>query len=229
MLDASLLSGLPPFEGLSPSEITDIVGQARARRIAKDAAVFEQDEDADAFHLLLDGHVRVVKLTAAGDQVIARYISSGELLGIAVALGRPTYPASAIAAADCVVLSWPNAQWSRITTAHPAFATNTYKSIGTRLEDAQQRIIEMATARVEQRVASAVVRLAAQSGRKTDEGIVIDFPISRQDIAEMTGTTLHTVSRLMSQWEDKGWVLGGRQRVVLLEGHKLVMLAQGLA
>jgi len=85
----------------------------------------------------------------------------------------------------------------------------------------------MSTEQVEQRVAHVLLRLANQTGKKTAEGVLIDFPISRQDIAEMTGTTLHTVSRLLSAWEAKGLVRSGRQKVTVVEPHKLFVLAEG--
>jgi CRP-like cAMP-binding protein len=84
----------------------------------------------------------------------------------------------------------------------------------------------MSTQQVEQRIAHALLRLAKQSGRKVDHGIEIDFPISRQDIAQMTGTTLHTVSRTLSGWEQSGLIESGRQRIVLREPHKIFLLAE---
>ena len=84
----------------------------------------------------------------------------------------------------------------------------------------------MSTQQVEQRVAHALLRLAKQSGRKVEHGVEIDFPISRQDIAQMTGTTLHTVSRILSGWEQRGLIESGRQRIVLREPHKLFVLAE---
>jgi len=78
---------------------------------------------------------------------------------------------------------------------------------------------------VERRVAHAVLRLAEQTGSKTGDGVALDFPLSRQDIAQMTGTTLHTVSRIVSGWEAAGWVRGGRQRLVIRDRDKLAELA----
>lgn len=224
-LDPTLVADLPPFMGVERDELADIVSRATAMRYQKDAEIFQEEEDAHSFYLLLDGYVRVVKITPHGDQVIARYIASGELFGIAKAIGRTTYPANAVAAADCVVLAWPTSAWDSIVTAHPKFATNTYAVIGDRLLETQDKIVEMATERVEQRVANTVLKLAAQTGRKTEDGILIDFPISRQDISEMTGTTLHTVSRLLSGWETQGWIVSGRQKITLVEGHKLMLVA----
>lgn len=228
-LDRSLIAGLPIFKGLAPADLDRILLQARSLRIAKDQTVFEQEGEAQSFFLLLDGHVRVVKTTPDGQQVIVRYISPGELMGIAHALGRTTYPASAIAAVDCVVLAWPDHIWPELAESFPSFGTSTYKTVGTRLQETQARVVELATEQVEQRVAHALLRLVKQTGKKTDEGILIDFPISRQDIAEMTGTTLHTVSRLLTAWEEKGLVKSGRQKVTVVEPHRLFALAEGRA
>jgi CRP/FNR family transcriptional regulator, nitrogen oxide reductase regulator len=85
----------------------------------------------------------------------------------------------------------------------------------------------MSTEQVERRVAHALLRIARQAGRKVEAGVQIDFPITRQDVGEMTGTTLHTVSRILSGWEGQGWVECGRQRIVIRDPHKLFVLAEG--
>lgn len=210
---------------MSRDALDDMLARSVSFRSAKDAYVFREGEEAHSFFLLLDGYVRVVKVTPDGEQVIVRYIATGELLGIAKAIGRDSYPANAVAAVDCVLLAWPSNAWDAIVAAHPGFATNTYSMVGSRLVGTQDRVVELATERVEQRVANAILSLARETGRKTDEGILIDFPISRQDISEMTGTTLHTVSRLLSSWDSKGWIKGGRQKITLVEGHRLMMVA----
>lgn len=228
-LDRSLIAGLPVFEGLDADCLDNILQSARSLRMAKETTIFEQDAEAHSFYILLDGRVRVVKSTVDGQQVIMRYIVPGELMGIAHAIGRTTYPASAIAVVDCVVLAWPGRLWPEFAAAYPTFGMSTYKTVGSRLNDVQTQVIEMATEHVERRVAHSLLRLIKQSGRKTDAGILIDFPISRQDIAEMTGTTLHTVSRLLTAWQEKGLVKSGRQKVIVVEPHRLMVLAEGRA
>lgn len=225
-LDRSLIAQLPLFQGLTSAELDDVLRGARSARYAKDTAVFAQEAEAHSFFVLLDGHVRVVRTTPDGQQIIVRYISECEIFGVAAALGRTTYPASAIAAVDCVVLAWPNALWPELSSRFPTFGANTYKTVGSRLQESHTRVVEMSTEQVEQRVAHALLRLVNQTGRKTDQGIEIDFPISRQDIAEMTGTTLHTVSRLLSAWEEKGIIASGRQKVTVKDAHRLVVLAE---
>jgi CRP-like cAMP-binding protein len=225
-LDRSLIAGLPPFKGMAAQDLDYVLKQGRASRYPKDKAIFEQDAEADNFFLLLNGHIRVVRGTAEGHQIVVRYISEGELFGIATAIGRTTYPASAFAAVDCVVIAWPNALWAEFTARFPSFGANAYGTIGTRLQESHTRVVEMATEQVEQRIAHALLRLIRQSGRKTEDGIRIDFPITRQDIAEMTGSTLHTVSRVLSAWETRGLVRSGRQKVTVTDPHGLVLIAE---
>jgi CRP-like cAMP-binding protein len=131
-----------------------------------------------------------------------------------------------VAAVDSVVLAWPSAAWSRLSERFPALATGALRTVGSRLQDAHTRVMEMSTEAVERRVAHAVLRLLKQAGRKTERGIEIDFPISRQDLAEMTGTTLHSVSRILSGWEAQGLVDAGRMRVVVRDPHRLFIIAE---
>lgn len=225
-LDKSLIAGLAPFAGVDGQDLEMILSRARSARFAKNSAVFSQGETATSFFLLLSGHIRVVRASPEGHQVIARYINEGELFGIAMAMGIENYPATAMAAVDCVALIWPNSVWHEFQSRIPAFSASAYGTIGARLRDTQEQVLALSSQQVEQRVAHALLRIVRQSGRKTADGIEIDFPISRQDIAEMTGTTLHTVSRLLSAWEEEGLVRSGRQKVVITDPHTLVLVAE---
>ena len=214
------------FSGMDSVELDDLLREARTARYPRNTPVFEQGDEAHSLFLLLHGHVRAGKTTPDGQHVVARYITPGEIFGVAAAIGLTKYPATAMAVDDSVVLAWPSAAWPRLVFKHPALAANTLQTVGSRLQESQNRVMEMSTEQVERRVAHALVRLAGQAGRKIEAGIEIEFPISRQDIAEMTGTTLHTVSRILSAWETQGLVEGGRQRIVLREPHRLFMLAE---
>lgn len=226
-LDRALISGMPLFQGLSPAQQDDVLRDAHSVRFAKGTDVFQQDQDAVSSFFLLSGHLRVYRLTPDGQQVVVRYISAGEIFGVANALGRTSYPATATAVVDSLALVWPSATWARLQESHPVLMANTLRTIGSRLQDAHTRVVEMSTEQVERRIAHALLRLAQQSGRKVERGIEIDFPISRQDVAEMTGATLHTVSRVLSAWEGRGLVESGRQKITLRDAHRIFMLAEG--
>ena len=224
-LDESLLTSLPPFSRLSRTEIREILDRATPRRYPEGTAVFREGASSDRFFLLLDGYIRVVRTTSDGEQVIALHIPPGQLFGIAPAIGRETYPATAIAAVESLALAWPVRLWSEFSTNYDGFATESYRTLGARLGEFQSRVTELATQAVERRVASALLRMVNQSGRQTEDGIEIVFPVTRADIAEMTGTTLHTVSRLLSAWEREGIVKSARRRVTVSAPHRLVVLS----
>ncbi|KHQ50060.1 Crp/Fnr family transcriptional regulator [Mameliella alba] len=225
-LDESLLTGLPPFSQLNRAQIREILDQAGSRRYEEGTAIFREGHDAESFFLLLDGYLRVVRTTQGGDQIIVLHISPGQLFGIAPALQRDTYPATAIAAAESIALSWSARVWSDFTARYPGFATESYKTLGQRLGQIQETLTEMATQAVEKRVACAVLRMANQSGRKTPNGIEIAFPVTRQNVSDMTGTTLHTVSRLLSAWQRDGIVESTRKHIVVTDPHALVLLSE---
>ena len=225
-VDSSLVAHLPLFSGLGTDELGEILREARSVRYPKNTAVFAQGEDAHSFFVLLHGHVRASKATPTGEQIVVRYVVPGETFGVAMAIGLQRYPATATAVDDSIALAWPSGAWPRLVTKFPALAANTLQTVGSRLQETHTRVVEMSTQQVEQRIAHALLRLAKQSGRKVEHGVEIDFPISRQDIAEMTGTTLHTVSRTLSGWEQRGLIESGRQRIILREPHKLFMLAE---
>lgn len=228
-IDRSLVRALPLFEKLSDLEIDRMLARATLRRVLPGEAVFEQGQKATQFFLLLHGRLKVTQVTADGQQIIVRMVHPGDIFGFAKALQREDYPGTPTAAAESVVICWPTEVWGMFVEQNPHLAVNAMQSIGQRLQEAHTRIREMATEEVERRVAHAVLRLIDQAGKKEATGIRIDFPISRQDIAEMTGTTLHTVSRILSAWEAKGLVKGGRQKLLVRDAAGLQILAEGLA
>jgi CRP/FNR family transcriptional regulator, nitrogen oxide reductase regulator len=224
-LDESLLTDLPPFRSLARPQIREILDAAQTARYDAGQAVFSEGMPVDRFFLLLDGHIRVQRTTPGGEQIIALHIAPGQLFGIGAALGHKTYPATAIAAEECIVLSWPNRLWPAFTARYDGFATQTYKVVGDRINEMQNIIVDMATKQVEQRIACAILRLITQMGRKVEGGIEIDFPVTRQNISDMTGTTLHTVSRLLSAWEKDGVVASARKKIIVTAPHRLVVLS----
>lgn len=228
-LDESLLSDVPPFRKLTRPQIREILDGATPLRFDPGVAVFSEGEAVERFFLLLDGHIRVVRTTPGGDQIIALHIAPGQLFGIGAALGRTTYPATAMTADECLALAWPNRLWATFIERYEGFATETYKVVGERVGEMNNRIVELATQQVEQRVACAILRLVTQTGRKVEGGIEIGLPITRQNISDMTGTTLHTVSRLLSGWERDGIVQSERRKITVTAPHRLVLLSGAAA
>ncbi len=226
-IDRSLVGNFEIFRGVPAEDIDAVLAFGRPRRLTEGAAAFRQGTTAREFFLLLHGRLKVQQASPDGQQIVLRHVNPGELFGIAEAMHRPDYPATAVAVVESLALVWPASQWERFIGRNPALAMGVMQTIGRRLQDAHGRIRELSTEAVERRIAHAILRLVNQAGRKSAEGIEIDFPVTRADIAEMSGTTLHTVSRVMSGWQQKGLVALGRRRVTVKDPHRLFILAEG--
>lgn len=228
-LDHSVLNAVPVFRGLDAAARDAALAVARPRRLPKGTAVFQQGDPAESFFVLLDGRLKVSQTTPSGQQVVLRYLGPGDFFGCVAVAGQGEYPGTAMAVTDSVVLAWDAAASKQLMQRFPAFAMNALGTMGKRVQEAHGRIAEMSSEQVEQRVARAVLRLAQQAGQRVEGGVRIEFPISRQDIAAMTGTTLHTVSRILSRWEDEGLIDSGRQRITIRNPHGLVAVAERIA
>ncbi len=224
--DRSMIRRFDLFKAMSEDELAGVVATAQKYKIPRGQPVFRQGDAARHFYFLLRGRLKVVQLTKNGEQIVVRIVHPGELFGVAKALKRTDYPGTAIAAVESVALAWSSNLWTEMTVRHPAFAMNALHMIAAHLQEMHARIRELSTENVERRVANAIVRLIAQAGRETRDGVLIDFPITRQDIAEMTGTTISTVSRMLSVWADIGLIKGGRLRIVVREPKQLLRLAR---
>ena len=223
-----ILAGAPLFKGLDAAATQALAGLAQRVKIERHAAFFRQGEQAQRFFVLLRGRIKVAEITPEGHQVVVRYAGAGDMFGCVSLYGHEDYPASATAATRCEALVWDCQTTQHLMEQFPLLAVNTLKLLGKELAELRARYRELATERVEQRVARALQRLVGQAGKKVNGGVLIEFPLSRQDLAELTGTTLHTVSRILSDWERQGIVESGRQRVLICNPHGLIAIAEDL-
>ncbi len=222
-----VISSSAMLKGVSPKDSCRFIKNGRERRVAKGAFIFHQGEPAEAFFIIIEGRVRLTQITANGDQVILRYFDPGDGVGIIAVLSEIDYPAYGEALKDCILLCWDRATARQLMVQIPLLALNGMEMMAGRFARLQRRYQEMATQRVEQRVAIALLRLVRQFGKRTEDGVLIDMQLSRKDLAEMTGTNLYNVSRILSKWEQDGVVRTGRKKVVLLKAHALVQLIEG--
>ncbi|MEN3930514.1 Crp/Fnr family transcriptional regulator [Microvirga sp. W0021] len=225
-INHTLIADFPVFESFSTQELNLVLNNAKSLRYPIGEIIFEQSAPAHSYFFLLHGHIRVTKITPEGKQIGVRYINPGEFFGITEAIGIDRYPATATAAIDSIILCWPSSNWHPLMKDVPKLADKMLKILGRKLQQTHTRIIELTTQSSEQRIANVLLDLSQNSGRQVGENTEITFPISRQDIAEMTGNTLHTVSRILSNWESRSIVKSGRKRISITNLEALKALAQ---
>lgn len=227
-VNTASLQGIALFQGLSAPELAAVAQAARQRQVERGGAFFFQGDPATVCYVLVEGRLRLIQSTPEGQQVILRFIGPGEGFGIVASLSDTTYPATAEAVNDCLALAWDGAAVAQLMERYPRLAINGMRLLAQRVREFQDRLRELATERVARRVARTLLRLVRQAGRKVEGGVLIDLALSRQDLAEMTGTTLYTVSRILSHWEQQGLIETGRERVLIRVPHGLVAIAEDL-
>ncbi len=227
-IEPQALAGVALFHGLESGQLEQAAAAAHKRSIDCDEFFFQQEDPAELVYVLVEGRVRLLQVTPDGQEVIQRYACPVDEFGLVAVLTGETYPVAAQAVEDCVALAWDKPAIQQIMKRYPQVALNAIQILANRTREFQDRLREMATERVERRIARMLLRLARLAGRKTETGVLIDLPLSRQDLAEMTGTTLYTASRILSQWETQGLVRSGREQVFILHPHGLVLIAEDI-
>jgi CRP-like cAMP-binding protein len=214
------------FEGLDGEGLRAVGEAAFVSRVEDGGFFFHQGDPAKVLYVLVEGRVKFTQVTADGQQVLLRAIGGGEPFGAVAALGDAHHPASGQAVGRCVALGWESEVIGELMVRYPRLALNALRFLAGRVEEFQDRYRELSTERVERRVAHALLRLARQVGRHVEEGVLIDLAVSRQDLAEMTGTTLYTASRILSAWEGQGLVKSGRARLLIRDMERLRGIAE---
>lgn len=228
-LDAQLLAAVPLFRDLNDDALAAAAADARIIRVASGRAFFRESDPARYFFVVRLGRIKFTQISASGHEVILRVIGPGEPFGgIAAIEENALYPVTARSVEPSEAYAWDGARMLALMKRFPAIAINAARMIAERLHDLQQRHRELMTERVERRIARAVLRLASQAGRRVEGGVEIAFPLSRQDLAQMTGTTLFTVSRTLSAWQDAGVIITARRRVTVCRPDRLLRIAEDL-
>jgi CRP-like cAMP-binding protein len=214
------------LSGITESQAADILDRGNRIRLKPGEILFRQGEPAHKSFLVLNGRLKLIKLHEAGKEAILRYIGPGEMTAIISVFKEKEYPATAEAIGTTEAVGWNKETMVQLMLEYPPLAVNMLRCTITRLDELQNRYLEICTEQVEQRISRALLRIMKQSGRRAEDGIHIDFPLSRQELADYTGSTVYTVSRILSAWEKKGWIKSKREQIIVCDPHSLVLFSE---
>ncbi len=214
------------FRGIADEYCAQIMdrGEETFRRAGE--TLFFQGDPARHCYLVMHGRLKMVKLHEQGRETLIRYVGPGEITAAIAVFKEKEYPVTGYAVTDARLVGWDKRTMRELLLAYPVMAINLLEAAVDRIDELQRRFMELCAEQVEQRVARALLRFMQQAGRKTEQGILIDFRLSRQELADYIGTTLFTVSRHLSLWEKKGWIKSSRELIVVTDPHALVALSE---
>jgi len=220
-----ILGRLPFFSGLSRKTLEGInlrfieVGYQPGERI------YTVGDPAERLYVVAEGKVKILQHTVAGRDVLLDILSTGEFFGNLTALGAAAYTDSAEAQAPACVLGIRSDSFRQILDEHSELALKALDVMAARLNAANQRVLQISSMPVEKRIAITLQKLASKLGCQKEDMLLIDVPLSRYDLAEMTSATPETVSRVMSQFQSGGIITSGRQWVGIRDPKALEDLA----
>jgi CRP-like cAMP-binding protein len=215
---------LKGFRTLATSERELVAAATRERSVAAGKVLFSEGEPADALWAVKEGLVHIVKFGPEGREIVLEVIPPGELFGAVVALERRAYPASAVAVEPSRVWCLPAALARDLCQKHPTLRSAILDQVTGRLREAHDRLRSIALERVEQRLARILLALAEKIGQR--RGKVMELNVSRQELADMIGTTVETTIRITSKWQQAGVISSSRHRIALVDPESLQKIAK---
>jgi CRP-like cAMP-binding protein len=202
------------FRGLAPEVHRQLASLATIRDFARGDYLWHEGDPSDAFTILLKGRVKIVRELDQGD-VIYEIFGDGEPVGAIAVYNYIPYPASAVALEPVSILSLPRRDYFELLDRHPEFARGIIRELTRMVMALTRKLDEMRGQRVDVRIAQLFLTLAERMGKETPEGIEIPVHLSRQEVADLVGTTVETAIRVLSRWGREGVLVTGEKRFVL--------------
>ena len=207
------------FSGLNEDELAKLGSLAIERRFKPGQFIFWEGDEPDCFYMVAEGRVKVLKHSSLGKEFVIAFFGSGEMFGEVAVFENKPYPGSAQAVAETRVLGIRRSDFRSFLAHRPGIALRIINILAGRLRDAQSRLRDLAGERVEQRLARTLLMLYSKLGST--------LPFTRQEIADMAGTTTETAIRFMSRLRDAGIICSGRGKTIIINESKLRLLSEG--
>lgn len=221
MKDTELIKKLSFFSGLQEEDLEQITNISMERRYKKNMIIFMEGDPGEAFYYIKSGKVKIFRAYEDGREHIIHIFGEGDVFGEATLFNNIPYPASALVYEDAVIGVIKNKDLENLIKRNSELALKIIKLLSGKLVLSQHKIRDLTFNDVFARTASQILKLAREYGKKTDSGIMIDMPLSRQELADMVGTTRETVSRAISKFKKEKSIAEEKDKIVVLNEDRL--------
>lgn len=224
---AALLRANPVFAGIPPREIEAVAAVVIEESHRARAHVFMEGDAPRWFYVVKSGHVKIVRHAKTGKDIVLELLGPGEIFGGVAVIEKRPYPASAQATEATAVLKIPADPMIALAERHPRFIKEMALMIGRRLRTAHDSVKSLAVDPVEARLAATLLRLAEREGARGEDGVTLPFHLTRQSLADMSGTTVETAIRVLARWLKGGLLTDRSGRLLVRDLEDLRARADG--
>lgn len=227
MAHPDILPKSPLFAGIPADALQAALNSSVHRQVKRGRMFFGSNEPASRLFVLMVGRVKLHVITTRGYRVLFRLISPGDVFGYEALLGNSArYYTTAEAAVDSEAVCWSGLATRRLLRSYPVVALNALSISVGRMQDYQQRLSDMACETAATRIARELLRLASPTAPGVNGLVTINGDFTRQDLAGLAGSTLHTVSRVLGRWQRAHIVEKSRGMVRIIAPAKLAAIAR---
>jgi CRP-like cAMP-binding protein len=212
------------MQGLPAEGLIEAACRAHAVSIPHKSALFHEGEAAVSYTILYAGRVKLTQRTPAGAQVLVRVVGEGQACAWPGIFADGAYLASASTLEPSRALVWPRGELEELFDQFPVLSRSALRVLTRHQRGLEDRYRELASERVPQRLARTILRVVQPRGRRFEDGWLANVPLSQHDLAQLAGTTLFTVSRLLGRWEKAGVLKARREHVVIEDPRALAEL-----
>lgn len=223
------VKSLPVFRGLSPEEQRQIAALATVRDYKRGETIWREGDPAEALTLIVRGRVKVIRETAGAGEVILEIFGEGEPVGAIAVYNYMPYPAGAVCLEPAALLSLPRRDYFELLDRHPEVARAIIRELTKLVLALARKVEEMRGQRVEVRIAQLFLTLAERMGSETKGGVEIRIHLTRQEVADLVGTTVESAIRVLSRWGRERLVITGENRFVIPSRERLQTVVEGSA
>lgn len=216
-----LLRRVSLFRRLTPDARTRVAAVAHVRSYERGDLIFSEGDPGDVFIAIVTGRVKVFKSTPAGKEIILEIFGDGDPLGAVAVYERAPFPASALALEPTECVRIDQVSFFRLLEQDPAIVRGLLSGLTIRLAELTRRLAELTGARVDARFARLFLKLCDQIGRPERGGTFVAMPLSRQELADLTGTTIETTIRIMSRWQKEDVLHTEKDGFVVIDRNAL--------
>jgi len=216
-----ILHDLPFFRNLSQEEIHDVNNVFSDTKYDIGDVIYREEEESTRLSVIASGCVKLIKQNSDGKEVLIDILKQGEFFGNLDPIGETFYDETAVAQVSSCIMKINSEQFRTILEKYPAASLEVLDIMSKRLRDAQEMIKQLSTYSAENRIAHTILKLGEKLGTPNELGLLIRIPLSRYDIAGMTGTTPETTSRIISQFKTEGLIKTGRKWTVIINTNGL--------
>jgi CRP/FNR family transcriptional regulator len=203
------------FENLPQAEVSELLREAARKKLSKGETLFMQSDPADELFLIKGGRIKLMKIFEDGSELTLDIRKEGDFLGENSFSDQGQYPVSAICLEDTLTCGFSRDQFEQLVLKHPSIGLQVIKNLSDRVTWLTSQVGSLAVTNIEERLYRVLCNVAQKHGVSSSRGVVIQFPLTHEDLGFLTGAHRVSVTRAMTALKNAGKILLEDKRLIL--------------